>query len=85
MPEITQLFPIPNQAYLDALIEFGSYTDDELAMIEASNEAIPPENNASLFVLQLNMRPELKLGDSDEDKLKRHAYKVGVLLGRSYC
>lgn len=82
MAESTQLFPIPNQAYLDALMEFGSYADDELEMIEASNEAIPPENNASLFVLQLNMRPGLKRGNTDIDDMRRHAYKVGVLLGR---
>jgi hypothetical protein len=82
MSQESRLFPVPNQTYLGALMEFGRYTDDELTMIEANNEAIPPEDNASLFVLRMNMRPELLAGDTEADELRRHAYKVGALLGR---
>lgn len=78
----SDLFPISHEAYAEAIGTFSGLTDEELRLVEAANDTLLPDNNPTHFALQLNMRPDLRMGDSEQDELQRHAYRVGVLLGR---
>jgi len=78
----SSLFPISHDAYAEAIGTFSGLTDEELRLVEAANDTLLPDDNPTHFVLQLNMRPDLCIGDSAQDELRRHAYRVGVLLGR---
>lgn len=77
-----KLFPVSSSAYAEAVGTFSGFTDDELRLLEAANDTLLPDDNPTHFVLQLNMRPDLRADDSEEGKLREHAYRVGVLLGR---
>lgn len=76
------LFPIDHDVLSDALHTFHHLDNDELTILVAANTTLLPEDNPTRFVLDLHVRPDLRRGDSASDELRRHTYRVSVLLGR---
>lgn len=85
MSEIEQtssLFPLNHAVYTEAIQTFSRFDDDELQLLDAANLALLPEGSASRYVLEFNIRPQLRTGETELDELRRRAYRTGVLLGR---
>ena len=76
------LFPIAQDVLAEALDTFHRLDNDELSILVAANSVLLPEDNPTRFVLDLHLRPDLMDGSTEVDELRRHTYKVSVLLGR---